>query len=98
MIQKVITKTEKTRNKIKKTIDHYEKGQIVKITNHIPHLKNSDYKTPFITFRIEMYIINMDCFKMTKCIKSLYLYFRYSFIVIDYWKGNVSESDINKNA
>ena len=55
-------------------------------------------KTPFITFRIEMYIINMDCFKMTKCIKSLYLYFRYSFIVIDYWKGNVSESDINKNA
>ena len=26
LIQKVITKTEKTKNKIKRTIDHYEKG------------------------------------------------------------------------
>ena len=32
-----------TRNKIKITIDNYEKGQIVRITNHIQHLKNSDY-------------------------------------------------------
>ena len=39
LIQKVITKTEKTRNKIKRTIDNYEKGQIVRITNHIQHLK-----------------------------------------------------------
>ena len=29
LIQKIITKTEKTRNKIKRTIDNYEKGQIV---------------------------------------------------------------------
>ena len=43
LIQKVITKTEKTRNKIKRTIDNYEKGQIVRIINHIQHLKNSDY-------------------------------------------------------
>ena len=43
LIQKVITKTEKTRNIIKRTIDNYEKGQIVRITNHIQHLKNSDY-------------------------------------------------------
>ena len=43
LIQKVITKTEKTRNKIKSTIDNYVKGQIVRITNHIQHLKNSDY-------------------------------------------------------
>ena len=43
LIQKVITKTEKTRNRIKRTIDNYEKGQIVRITNHIQHLKNSDY-------------------------------------------------------
>ena len=43
LIQKVITKTEKTRNKIKRTIDNYEKGQIVRITNHNQHLKNSDY-------------------------------------------------------
>ena len=42
-IQKVITKTEKTRNKIKRTIDNYEKVQIVRIINHIQHLKNSDY-------------------------------------------------------
>ena len=42
LIQKVI-KNEKTRNKIKRTIDNYEKGQIVRITNHIQHLKNSDY-------------------------------------------------------
>ena len=39
LIQKVITKPEKTRNKIKRTIDNYEKGQIVRITNHIQHLK-----------------------------------------------------------
>ena len=39
LIQKVITKTEKTRNKIKRTIDNYEKKQIVRITNHIQHLK-----------------------------------------------------------
>ena len=43
LIQKVITKTEKTRNKIKRTIDNYEKGQIARITNHIQHLTNSDY-------------------------------------------------------
>ena len=43
LIQKVITKTEKTRNKIKRTIDNYEKEQIVRITNLIQHLKNSDY-------------------------------------------------------
>ena len=43
LIQKVITKTEKTRNKIKRTIDNYEKGQIEKNTNHIQHLKNNDY-------------------------------------------------------
>ena len=43
LIQKVITKTKKTRNKIKRTIDSYEKGQIVRIINHIQHLKNSDY-------------------------------------------------------
>ena len=43
LIQKVIIKTEKTKNKIKRIIDNYEKGQIVKITNHIQHLKNSDY-------------------------------------------------------
>ena len=43
LIQKVITKTEKTRNKLKRTIVNYEKGQIVRITNHIQHLKNSDY-------------------------------------------------------
>ena len=43
LIQKVITKTEKTRNKIKRTIDNYEKGKIVRITNHIQHLKKSDY-------------------------------------------------------
>ena len=42
LIQKVITKTKKTRNKIK-IIDNYEKGQIVRITNKIQHLKNSDY-------------------------------------------------------
>ena len=41
--RKVITKPEKTRNKIKRTIDNYEKVQIVRITNHIQHLKNSDY-------------------------------------------------------
>ena len=38
LIQKVITKTENTRNKIKRTIDNYEKGQIVRIINHIQHL------------------------------------------------------------
>ena len=43
LIQKVITKTEKTRNKIKRTMDNYEKAQNVRITNHIQHLKNSDY-------------------------------------------------------
>ena len=43
LIQKVITKTEKTRNKIKRTIDNYEKGLIVRISNHTQHLKNSDY-------------------------------------------------------
>ena len=39
LIQKVITKTEKTRNKIKRTIDNYEREQIVRITNRIQHLK-----------------------------------------------------------
>ena len=43
LIQKVITKTEKTRNKMKRKIDNYEKGQIERITNHIQHLKKSDY-------------------------------------------------------
>ena len=43
LIQKVITKTEKTRNKIKEQFFNYEKGQILRITNHIQHLKNSDY-------------------------------------------------------
>ena len=43
LIQKIITKTEKTRNKIKRTIDNNEKRQIVRIINHIQHLKNSDY-------------------------------------------------------
>ena len=42
LIQKVITKTEKTRNKIIRTIDNYKKGQVVIIINHIQHLKNSD--------------------------------------------------------
>ena len=49
LIQKVITKTEKMRNKVKRTIDHYEKRKIVRITNYIQHLKNSDhiiYKLP----------------------------------------------------
>ena len=43
LIQKIITENREDENKIKRIIDNYEKGQIVRITNHIQHLKNTDY-------------------------------------------------------
>ena len=43
LISKVKLKTEKIRQKIKRTVENYEKGQLVRISNHIQLLGNTEY-------------------------------------------------------
>ena len=43
LISKVKLKTEKIRQKIKRTIENYEKGQLLTISNHIQLLGNTEY-------------------------------------------------------
>ena len=43
LISKVKLKTEKVRQKIKRTVENYEKGQLVRISNHIQLLGNTEY-------------------------------------------------------
>ena len=43
VIEKVIMMTEKSRNRIKQTVEIFEKGEVVRISTHIQIAKNSDY-------------------------------------------------------
>ena len=43
LISKVKLKTEKIRQKILRTVENYEKGQLVRISNHIQLLGNTEY-------------------------------------------------------
>ena len=43
LISKVKLKTEKSRQKIKRTVENYEGGQLVRILNHIQKLENIKY-------------------------------------------------------
>ena len=43
VIEKVIMMTGKSRNRIKQTVEIFEKGEVVKISTHIQIAKNSDY-------------------------------------------------------
>ena len=43
LISKVKLKTEKIRQKIKRTVKNYEKGQLARISNNIQFLGNTEY-------------------------------------------------------
>ena len=43
VIEKVIMMTEKSRNRIKQTVENFEKGEVVRISIHIQIAKNSYY-------------------------------------------------------
>ena len=43
LLDKVTWITEKTRRKIKTIIKNYEKGECVRVSNHVQFLKNTDY-------------------------------------------------------
>ena len=43
LISKVKLKTERIRQKIKRTVNNYEKGQLVRISTHIQLLVNTEY-------------------------------------------------------
>ena len=43
MIEKVKERTQVTRNKIKRTIENFQRGDIVRVSNHIQVIENTDY-------------------------------------------------------
>ena len=43
MIEKVKERTQVTRNKIKRTIENFQRGDIVRVSNHIQAIENTDY-------------------------------------------------------